>query len=427
MSATRFAAAERLDAADPLAALRTEFCIPTRKDGSPSVYFCGHSLGLASKSATRIVNEELDAWTRYGVEGHFDSARPWLSYHEQLGTGLASLTGAAPQEVVAMNSLTVNLHLMLVSFYRPTRERHKLLIEKRAFSSDRYAASSQIHQRGFDPAESLIEIEPRPGESSIRVEDVCERIEREGRSIATVMLPGVQYLNGQCFDMAAIAACARAQGCNVGFDLAHAIGNVPLALHDWNADFAVWCSYKYLNAGPGAIGGCFVHERHARQFDLPRLAGWWGHDKGSRFDMPEQFQALPGAEGWQISNPSILAAAPLLASLAMFDRVGMERLRAKSVQLTGYLESLLDTRLSNALTLLTPRNPAERGCQLSLRLHRSSAAARDVHSLLMQQGYICDWREPDVIRVTPVPLYNTFVEVREFVAALEQVLQATER
>jgi len=427
MNTTDRAAAERLDAADSLASLRADFCIPARKNGSPSVYFCGHSLGLASKSATRIVNEELDAWARYGVAGHFDSARPWVSYHERLSDSLARLAGAAPQEVVAMNSLTVNLHLMLISFYRPTRERHKLLIEKRAFSSDRYAAISQIRQRGFDPAESLIEVEPRAGESGIRMEDLCERIEREGRSIATVMLPGVQYLNGQCFDMAAIAACARAQGCNVGFDLAHAIGNVPLALHDWNADFAVWCSYKYLNAGPGAIGGCFVHERHARELDLPRFAGWWGHDKGSRFDMPEEFQALPGAEGWQISNPSILSAAPLLASLATFDRVGMERLRAKSVQLTGYLESLLDARLRNSLTILTPHDPAARGCQLSLRLHRAPAAARDVHSALTREGYICDWREPDVIRAAPVPLYNSFVEVWEFVAALQQALHTAQR
>lgn len=424
MSAADRAVAQRLDANDPLASLRTDFHIPLRKDGSPSVYLCGHSLGLASKDVARVVNEELDAWARYGVEGHFDSARPWLSYHERLSGGLARLAGAAPQEVVAMNSLTVNLHLMLVSFYRPTRERHKLLIEKRAFASDRYAVTSQIRQRGFDPASSLIEIAPRPGEDGIRTEDLCALIERDGASIATVMLPGVQYLDGQCFDMAAIAACARAQGCTVGFDLAHAIGNVPLALHDWNADFAVWCSYKYLNAGPGAIGGCFVHERHARDFQLPRLAGWWGHDKASRFDMPEEFHALPGAEGWQISNPSIMSAAPLLASLATFERAGMERLRAKSVQLTGYLESLLEARLSDSLTILTPRDPAARGCQLSLRLHRSPSQARDVHSALTREGYICDWREPDVIRVAPVPLYNTFVEAWEFVAALERALRA---
>lgn len=416
------AAAERLDASDPLAGFRDDFHMPVRTDGSPVVYFCGHSLGLAPKNAARIVNEELEAWARLGVDGHFDSARPWLSYHEQLSSSLARLVGASPSEVVAMNSLTVNLHLMLASFYQPTRERHKLLIEKRAFSSDRYAVASQIQLHGFDPATSLLEIGPRANETSIRTSDICELIEREGATIATVMLPGVQYLSGQCFDMAAIAACAQRQGCKVGFDLAHAIGNVELALHAWNADFAVWCSYKYLNSGPGAIGGCFVHERHARQFDLPRLAGWWGHDKNSRFDMPESFRALPGAEGWQISNPSILSAAPLLASLASFDNAGMDRLREKSVSLTGLLESLLSARLKDSLTILTPTDSAARGCQLSLRLHRSPQEARGVYAALTERGYICDWREPDVIRIAPVPMYNRFVEVWQFVAALEMAL-----
>lgn len=415
--------AERLDAGDRLAAFRADFHLPLRKDGSASVYLCGHSLGAAPKNAVRIVNEELDAWTRLGVDGHFDSQRPWLAYHEQLSGGLARLAGASPLEVVAMNSLTVNLHLMLASFYRPSRERHKILIEKRAFSSDRYAVASQIQLQGFDPATALLEIGPREHEAAIRTGDICELIEREGSKIATVMLPGVQYLSGQRFDMAAITACAQRQGCKVGFDLAHAIGNVPLALHDWNADFAVWCSYKYLNGGPGAIGGCFVHARHARAFDLPRLAGWWGHDKASRFDMPQSFGALPGAEGWQISNPSILSAAPLLASLELFDSAGIDRLREKSVALTGYLESLLKARLQDSLTILTPTDPAARGCQLSLRLNRSPAQARAVHSTLTDAGYICDWREPDVIRVAPVPLYNRFVEVWEFAGALEKALE----
>lgn len=416
------ATAERLDAGDPLAAFRADFQLPVRKDGSTCVYFCGHSLGLAPQNALRIVNEELDAWARLGVDGHFAAARPWLSYHEHLSDSLARLAGASPLEVVAMNSLTVNLHLMLASFYRPTRERHKILIEKRAFSSDRYAVASQIHLHGFDPAISLTEIGPREHETAIRTGDICELIEREGSTMATVMLPGVQYLSGQCFDMAAITACAQRQGCKVGFDLAHAIGNVPLALHDWNADFAVWCSYKYLNSGPGAIGGCFVHERHARTFDLPRLAGWWGHDKTSRFNMPESFRVLAGAEGWQISNPSILSAAPLLASLELFDSAGIDRLREKSVALTGYLESLLNARLRNSLTILTPAEPAARGCQLSLRLHRSPAEARAVHATLTERGYICDRREPDVIRLAPVPLYNRFAEVWAFVEALEKAL-----
>jgi len=416
------AAAQRLDAGDPLAAFRADFHIPIRKDGAAAVYLCGHSLGLAPKGAARFVNEELDAWARLGVDSHFDSARPWLSYHEQLSGSLARLAGASPLEVVAMNSLTVNLHLMLASFYRPTSERHKIVIEKRAFSSDRYAVASQIRLHGYDPATSLLEIGPQQDDATIRTSDICELIEREGSTIATVVLPGVQYLSGQCFDMAAIAACARRQGCKIGFDLAHAIGNVELELHDWNADFAVWCSYKYLNGGPGAIGGCFVHERHAQALDLPRLAGWWGHDKTTRFDMPEVFRALPGAEGWQISNPSILSAAPLLASLASFDHAGMQRLRKKSVSLTAYLESLLNQRLRDSLTILTPTDPAARGCQLSLRLRRPPAEARAVHSLLTDRGYICDWREPDVIRVAPVPMYNQFVEVWEFVQALQEAL-----
>lgn len=415
----------RMDEADVLAPLRAEFHVPVRADGSPGIYFCGHSLGLPPRQAATIVNEELAAWARYGVEGHFESARPWLSYHEQLAPGLARLAGALPSEVVAMNSLTINLHLMLMSFYRPTSERPCIVIEKSAFPSDRYAVASQVTQRGFDPARCVIEIEPRPGESLLRTDDVCELLEQRGSTIATVMLPGVQYLSGQYLDMNTIAACAHRCGAVVGFDLAHAMGNVPLALHDWNADFAVWCSYKYLNSGPGAIGGCFVHERHARAFDLPRLAGWWGHDKASRFEMPERFDALPGAEGWQISNPSVLSAAPLIASLALFDRAGIERLRDKSIALTGALATLLVERLREHVTILTPADPAARGCQLSLRLQRSPADARRVHASLTAEGFACDWREPDVVRVAPVPLYNTFGEVWAFAQALGRALGNT--
>lgn len=413
-----------LDSADTLSSLRNEFHIPLRADGSPRVYLCGHSLGLQPRGAARLLQEELEVWARQGVEGHFDSPRPWLSYHELLSDGLARLAGAQPLEVVAMNSLTVNLHLMLATFYRPTTRRHKILIEKSAFPSDRYAVATHLQQRGLDPHASLLEIGPRPGESLLRMEDVCEAIEREGAQLATVMLPGVQYLTGQCLDMASIAAEAQRRGCKVGFDLAHAIGNVPLRLHDWNADFAVWCSYKYLNGGPGGIGGCFVHERHARDFGLPRLAGWWGHDKSTRFDMPDQFAPLPGAEGWQLSNPSVFAAAPLLASLPLFDKAGMQALRSKSLQLTGYLEGLLNARLQADVTILTPADPVARGCQLSIRLKRSPAGARAVHSNLARQGYLCDWREPDVIRVAPVPLYNSFIDVWDFVDGLARELQA---
>lgn len=414
--------AEQQDAADPLASLRTEFFIPQLASGSDSVYLCGHSLGLQPRGVGRLLNEELQHWAELAVEGHFASSRPWLPYHEQLTASLARLTGAQPLEVVAMNSLTVNLHLMFASFYRPRPGRDAILIEQSAFPSDQYAVASQIRYHGFDPKTALIEIGPRAGEDVIRTEDICSLIEREGQRIATVMLPGVQYLSGQRFDIETITRCARRQGCVVGFDLAHAIGNVPLRLHDWDVDFAVWCSYKYLNAGPGAIGGCFVHERHARA-DLPRFAGWWGHDKSNRFQMLPTFQPIPGAEGWQLSNPPILSAAPLLASLPLFDAAGMDKLRAKSLQLTGYLEALLQARLSNALNVITPADPEARGCQLSIRLHRSPTEARAVFDSLASQGVFCDWREPDIIRVAPVPLYNSFLDVWRFVAALEQALQ----
>jgi kynureninase len=415
--------AEQQDRADPLARMRDAFCIPTRADGTEHVYFCGHSLGLQPKTVGSIVQQELDSWAQRAVDGHFESPRPWLNYHEQFAPSLARLVGAQPLEVVAMNTLTVNLHLMLATFYRPTRERPKILIEKHAFSSDRYAVASQVRLHGFDPQSAMLEIGPRAGEEAVRTEDVLSLIEREGAQIATVMLPGVQFLNGQRFDLHAIAHAARRAGCRVGFDLAHAIGNVPLALHDSGADFAVWCHYKYLNAGPGAVGGCFVHERHARAFDLIRLGGWWGHDKPSRFLMPHDIQPLPGAEGWQISNLPILAAAPLLASLPLFDAAGLPALRAKSLQLTGYLESLLRAQFADSLAILTPADPEARGCQLSLRLRRSSAEARKVFDGLATAGFTGDWREPDVIRVAPVPLYNTFAEAWEFAAALGRLLR----
>jgi len=410
--------ARDLDAADPLRTLRDRFHLPRGADGGPGVYFCGHSLGLAPRSAADAVNEELAMWAERGVEGHFDPLRPWTRFHERLTAPLAELSGALRSEVVAMNTLTVNLHLMLTSFYRPSGARTRILIEQRAFSSDRYAVDSHIRLHGLDPQRALLQIGPREGESGIRTEDVCELLEREGQQIATVLLSGVQYLSGQRFDMASIASCARRQGCVVGFDLAHAIGNVPLQLHDWNTDFAVWCGYKYLNGGPGAIGGCFVHERHARAFDLPRLAGWWGHDTSTRFAMPEAFGPQAGAPGWQVSNLPILSAAPLLASLALFQEAGIDALRTKSVRLTGYLESLLRATLSESVTILTPSEPLARGCQLSLRLRRSSSEARAVYTALIRDGFICDWREPDVIRVAPVPLYNTFTEVQQFVTAL---------
>jgi kynureninase len=410
--------ARDLDAADPLSASRASFHLPRRADGTPCVYLCGHSLGLAPRSAADVVNEELALWAQRGVEGHFEPGRGWTTFHERLTGPLAELAGALRSEVVAMNTLTINLHLMLTSFYRPVGQRRRILIEQRAFSSDRYAVDSQIRLHGLDPEQVLLQIGPREGEAGIRTEDVCALLEREGATIATVLLSGVQYLSGQLFDMATIAASARRQGCVVGFDLAHAIGNVPVQLHDWNVDFAVWCGYKYLNGGPGAIGGCFVHERHARAFDLPRQAGWWGHDTGTRFAMPEAFRPQAGAVGWQVSNLPILSAAPLVASLELFAEAGMEALRRKSLRLTAYLESLLRSTLSDSVTILTPRDPQARGCQLSLRLHRPAEQAKAIYSALVRDGFICDWREPDVIRAAPVPLYNTFTEAQQFVAAL---------
>lgn len=415
--------AEQQDATDPLAAMRAEFRIPTRADGSNAVYLCGHSLGLQPKAVARVVTEELDRWANRAVEGHFESPRPWIAYHEQFASALARLVGAAPSEVVAMNTLTVNLHLMLVTFYRPTAERYKILIEKQAFPSDRYAAMSQLRAHGFDPAQALIEIGPRDGEEGLRTEDVLQSIDRHARELATIVLPGVQYLNGQLMDIAAITQHAKRNGCSIGWDLAHAIGNVPLQVHDSGADFAVWCHYKYLNSGPGAIGGCFVHERYARAIDLPRFAGWWGHDKSSRFLMQHDFRPLPGAEGWQVSNLPILSAAPLLASLPLFERATLPALRSKSLRLTGYLESLLRARLAADVKVLTPSDPQQRGCQLSLRLQRDPQQARTVFEALAAAGFTGDWREPDVIRVAPIPLYNTFVEAWEFVAALERFLR----
>jgi kynureninase len=399
-----------MDAQDSLAAYRSEFHLPVAESGQSQTYFCGHSLGLQPRRARDYVLEELREWEQHAVEAHFKSARPWLSYHELLTPGLALLAGALPSEVVAMNSLTANLHLLLASFYRPTPQRNKILIERGAFPSDRYAAASQIQWHGFDPRTALIEVGPRDGEDRVRIEDIDVILQRDGASIATVLLPGVQYLTSQCFDMAEIVRLAHRQGCSVGFDLAHAIGNVPLSLHDWNADFAVWCSYKYLNSGPGAVGGAFVHERH-HAAALPRLAGWWGHDKDSRFTMPQQFSPIHGVEAWQLSNPPILSAAPLLASLELFTRAGMPALREKSIRLTAYLEQLLRERASQQVTIITPREIAERGAALSLRLNVTREQAKHIHAQLVARNFICDWREPDVFRIAPTPFYNTYKEV----------------
>jgi len=410
--------ARRLDAGDDLTGFRQRFHIPAGPSGADSIYLCGNSLGLQPRDTETAVAALLEDWRRYGVDGHFRGQHPWMSYHEQFSQPLAVLTGARAAEVVCMNTLTVNLHLMMVSFYQPTAERYRLMIEKPAFPSDRYAAQSQVRYHGLDPADALIEVGPRDGESTIREEDILELLEADGESIALVMLPGVQYYSGQCFDMGTITAAAQVQGCRVGWDLAHAVGNVPLSLHDWGADFAIWCNYKYLNGGPGAIGGCFVHERYAHDSGLPRFAGWWGHDKATRFRMGPEFAPSPGAEGWQLSNPPIFSMAPLMPALDLFLEAGMDRLTGKSRRLTGWLEELLKARLSDDIEVLTPASPERRGCQLSLRLR----SGRQVFERLTAAGVIVDWREPDVIRAAPVPLYNSFEDVCRFVTHLEEAI-----
>ncbi len=419
MTDTSIDYARQQDAGDPLTIYREQFHIPPGPDGD-CIYLCGNSLGLQPREVQQLMDEELGAWRELGVEGHFRAARPWMAYHEQLAHPLAALVGAQAEEVVAMNTLTVNLHLMMVSFYRPTKDRFRLLIEKPAFPSDRYAAESQVRFHGFDPDEALVELTPREGEAGIEDEDIAACIEQYGDSIALVMLPGVQYYSGQLFDMGRITALARAKGCAVGWDLAHAVGNVPLALHDWDADFAVWCSYKYLNAGPGAVAGCFVHERHGRAFDLPRFAGWWGHDKATRFQMGPEFVPMNGAEGWQLSNPPIFSLTPLIASLSLFEDAGMDRLRQKSIALTGYMEAMLNELLADQVRIFTPREPTQRGCQLSLSLAGGREHGRAVFEAISDAGVIADWREPDVIRIAPVPLYNTYEDVWRFVDILRR-------
>ena len=403
--------AAELDARDPLAHFRERFHIPQTNRGRECIYLCGHSLGLQPRSAKRCIEQELEDWARLGVEGHFHGKNPWMPYHRLLAANTAALVGAEPVEVVIMNSLTVNLHLMMATFYRPTRKRHKILIERGAFPSDQYAVQSQILFHDLEPAASLLELSPRDGESCIRDEDIHALLDREGESIALILLGGVNYATGQVFDIAEITRAGQSKGCIVAFDLAHAVGNIALRLHDWGPDFAVWCSYKYLNGGPGCVAGCFVHERHARSWDLPRFAGWWGHDEKIRFQMGPEFRAMAGAEGWQLSNPAILALAPLRASMDIFVEAGMDRLRAKSRLLTAYMEFLLQEQESAKYSIITPRNPDRRGAQLSIRLN----TGRGVCDRLVAEGVIGDWREPDTYRVAAVPLYNSYKDVYRFV------------
>lgn len=398
---------------------RDQFAIPTH--GQPWAYFCGNSLGLMPRSVPAALARVTEQWATLAVEAHFTDRDAWMPYHERVRDSLARLVGAKPLEVVAMNTLTTNLHLMLASFYRPKGERCAILIEARAFPSDRHAVASQIELAGGDPNRDLIELAPLPGEDTLQPSQIDATIAALGERLALVLWPGVQYATGQRFDLARIAAAAHAVGAAAGFDLAHAVGNVPVDLHDANADFAVWCSYKYLNAGPGAIAGCFVHERHA-EAELPRMAGWWGHDAGTRFQMGPEFRPTPGADGWQLSNPSIFALAPLRASLDLFDRVGIDALRQRSMEFTGYLASVIDAELADSLQILTPKDPLQRGCQLSLRVRGGREAGKSLHAAMHARGVIGDWREPDVIRVAPAPLYNDGDDIARLLQALREGL-----
>ncbi|SHJ35815.1 Kynureninase [Hymenobacter daecheongensis DSM 21074] len=413
------ASAATLDAQDPLRHFRERFHLPPGPDGQPSVYLCGNSLGLLPKAARAAVEQEFAAWERLGVEGHFHEPSMWMHYHETLAAATARLVGARPLEVVVMNNLTTNLHLLLISFYRPTVTRYKVLMEGGAFPSDQYALESQVRLHGLAPEEAIVELVPRPGEHTLRTEDIEAKIRELGASLATIILGGVNYYTGQAFDMAAITKAGHAVGATVGFDLAHAAGNLELHLHDWDVDFACWCTYKYLNSGPGGTSGVYVHERFANRPDLPRLAGWWGHDPSERFQMKKGFRPMPGAAGWQLSNAQIFPMAIHRAALALVDEAGgMAALRRKSEQLTGYLEALLRglNLPATMLEIITPADPAARGCQLSVLVHRNGRA---LFEHLAQQGIIADWREPNVIRLAPVPLYNSFQDVQRAGAAIE--------
>jgi len=408
-----------LDKGDSLSRFRESFYIPAHSDGTDSIYLCGNSLGLQPKETKAYINQELDDWAKLGVEGHFHAQNPWMPYHEILATTTAKVVGAKPSEVVIMNTLTTNLHLMMVSFYRPQGKRTKILIEADAFPSDRYAVASQVQFHGYNDKEHIVEWSPRAGEHTPRLEDLETLLKEKGDEIALIMIGAVNYYTGQFFDLKKITALGHAAGAVVGYDCAHAAGNVDLQLHDSGADFAVWCTYKYMNSGPGSLGGCFVHERHAHNADLPRFTGWWGHNKDTRFKMRDDFEPMPGAEGWQLSNPPILSMAAIRASLDLFAQAGFQNLCAKSAQLTSYLEYLVSNLDGERITIITPSNPADRGCQLSLAVKN---ADKSLFNAITAKGVIADWREPDVIRIAPVPLYNSFEDCWRFVEVLKSEL-----
>ena len=415
--------AQQLDADDPLAGFREQYYIP-EVNGKPSVYFCGNSLGLQPKNTEKFVQLELDDWKKYGVEGHFHSTNPWKSYHHFFSEPVAELVGAKPIEVVVMNSLTVNLNLAMISFYQPDDKRYKILMEAGAFPSDQYAVEQLVKLRGYDPEDAIMEIGPIEGAHTIEDSDIIERINSDD-SIAMVMIGGVNYYTGQVFDMEAITKAGHDNGVYVGYDLAHAVGNVALALHDWGVDFAVWCTYKYLNSGPGGTSGFFVHERHAHKPELPRLAGWWGHKEEERFQMKKGFIPMPGAAGWQMSNAQILPMAAHWAALELFEKAGMESLRAKSIKLTQYMDYLLAENADklSSIIMITPTELNRRGCQFSFL---TGDNGKSIFEHLSKGGVICDWREPNVIRIAPVPMYNTFEDIYRFVELLTEAAVAKE-
>ena len=404
-----------LDAKDELRKYRDEFYIPLQKNGEEHIYFCGNSLGLQPKRAKKYLDQEIKDWAVLGVEGHFHAKNPWMPYHEFLTESYSKIIGAKPSEVVAMNTLTVNLHLMMISFYRPDPKKYKIVIEGDAFPSDIYAVESQIKHHKYSVEDALIKLNPRDGEAEIRMEDIEKVIQKEGDSIALIMLGGVNYYTGQVFNFEMITRLAKEKEIFVGFDLAHAAGNIKLELNKWGVDFGVWCSYKYLNSGPGSVAGAFVHEKH-HDSELPRFAGWWGHNKEDRFTMPDKFDPIQSAEGWQLSNPPILSLAAIRASLSVFDEVGMKKLLVKSKKLTDFLLYLLSVIKTDRIEVITPK---ERGCQISIRVKNGNKALFDQ---ITKRGVVADWRAPDVIRVAPVPLYNSFKDVFNFYSILKEEL-----
>ena len=411
--------AKQLDREDPLSYLRKEFHIPRDKYGKEWLYFTGNSLGLQPKTTSKYIKQELDDWANFGVEGHFEAKNPWLSYHELLTDKMAKIVGAKPIEVVVMNTLTTNLHLLMVSFYQPTKTKYKIIIESDAFPSDRYAVQSQLSFHGFDPDEALIEWKPKEGKELLELEDLKSILDVHGDEVALLLIGGVNYYTGQYLDIKKIAELGHAKDCMVGIDLAHGAGNIQPNLHNSCVDFAAWCTYKYLNSGPGSLSGLFVHEKHAQRKDLPRFAGWWNHNKETRFNMRQPFDVMEGAEGWQLSNPPILSMAAIKASLDIFEKVGMDALLKKSKQLTGFFEYLIHQIASDTIKIITPAHPNERGCQLSLQVKN---ADKNLHIKLTENNIITDWREPDVIRCAPVPMYTSFEDVYCMVKTLESLL-----